>query len=738
MITKKLGDEIFAWNPDAFAGKGYWFVLGKKGGFGRAASKKEMASLGKPKKDTQETKESDILKEKRNDIDKQLKVFEERGYVIPPEQREEFNKKAEPVKKTPKRRTPLSNVTAKNKPLSLDSSDNLKLKFSGSTPEPVKKGDSIADALGKVFTLIKTKNEYNQKNKELQNNFKEEKESEQQKRHDEIISAITGGKPKGTEALKKTKATKERKKEKKPSVLKKIAKKAAKPALMVAGGLMLAKKPTGPAAVEQPVPGARPSEAPTPSEEKVVPAKVEQPKPGKAPAPPPEEKVTPAKVEQPKPGKAPAPPPEEKVTPAKVEQPKPTAEKVGTPKTSDDTKKMIIRHEGAVPYPYRDSKGLWTIGVGHLIGDGKTLPPEYDAWKNNGAVGAKGNNTTPALTQEQMNKLFEEDYKKHEKIAEKGPGFDKANEPAQGAFIDLTYNMGAWWTIFKNAAKSAAVGDFDKTGDELKDSKWYTQVGNRAKEVVGLIKQGKDEESVKSQKLPTPSSSAPTSVASSAPTSPSVPSGTTGSGGGTVTSQDELIKAGYKLKKGDVQADNSPVASKLLSIAKSVQETFPGFAYFSSFNDRFHQQKSPTSQHAKGLAIDFALNKPPTDEEGKQLVDKLKKMGADYVIDEYNHPSGKATGGHMHLQMASLDGGGSAKPFPKETSTASDVSSTPKSSNLAAASTQNKDLKDKQTQTASAPPIIVNNNNTVNHGPTNNTVAKSNPNDNVPVAFMGA
>ena len=391
---------------------------------------------------------------------------------------------------------------------------------------------------------------------------------------------------------------------------------------------------------------------------------------------------------------------------------------------------MIIRHEGAVPYPYRDSKGLWTIGVGHLIGDGKTLPPEYAAWKNNGAVGAKGNNTTPALTQEQMNKLFEEDYKKHEKIAEKGPGFDKANEPAQGAFVDLTYNVGAWWTVFKNAAKSAAVGNFDKTGDELKDSKWYTQVGNRAKEVVGLIKQGKDGEPAKS----TPSSSMPTTVSSSTPTIP----GGTGSGGGTVTSQDELIKSGYKLKKGDVQADNSPVASKLLSIAKSIQETFPGFAYFSSFNDGFHQQKSPTSQHAKGLGIDFVLDKPPTDEEGKQLVDKLKKMGADHAIDEYNHKSGKATGGHMHVQMASLDGGGSAKPFPKETATASDVPPTPKSSNLAAASSQNKDLKDKQSQTASVTPIIVNNNNTVNHGPTNNTVAESNPNDNVPVAFMGA
>ena len=40
MITKKYKDEIFAWDPTAFNGKGYWYVLGTKGGLGRAASRK--------------------------------------------------------------------------------------------------------------------------------------------------------------------------------------------------------------------------------------------------------------------------------------------------------------------------------------------------------------------------------------------------------------------------------------------------------------------------------------------------------------------------------------------------------------------------------------------------------------------------------------------------------------------------------------------------------------------------
>lgn len=48
MVTKKLKSVVFAWDPNAFSGKGYWYVLGSKGGLGRAASKTERLTLGKP------------------------------------------------------------------------------------------------------------------------------------------------------------------------------------------------------------------------------------------------------------------------------------------------------------------------------------------------------------------------------------------------------------------------------------------------------------------------------------------------------------------------------------------------------------------------------------------------------------------------------------------------------------------------------------------------------------------
>lgn len=39
---------------------------------------------------------------------------------------------------------------------------------------------------------------------------------------------------------------------------------------------------------------------------------------------------------------------------------------------------LIKRFEGVRSRAYRDCIGLWTVGVGHLIGDGKSLPESWN------------------------------------------------------------------------------------------------------------------------------------------------------------------------------------------------------------------------------------------------------------------------------------------------------------------------------------------------------------------------
>jgi hypothetical protein len=93
-----------------------------------------------------------------------------------------------------------------------------------------------------------------------------------------------------------------------------------------------------------------------------------------------------------------------------------------------------------------------------------------------------------------------------------------------------------------------------------------------------------------------------------------------------------------------------PANDRLISLARKVQELFPG-GRFNAFNDTTH---SASDVHGKGNAFDFGLpfNIKGDDERGKRIVAQIKDLGFPTVLDEYNHPSLGATGGHIHAQLA--------------------------------------------------------------------------------------
>lgn len=127
-------------------------------------------------------------------------------------------------------------------------------------------------------------------------------------------------------------------------------------------------------------------------------------------------------------------------------------------------------------------------------------------------------------------------------------------------------------------------------------------------------------------------------------------------GGSAATTTGKAQLEGLTIKQGDVQADDKSVDPKIIELAKKVQSELPGFKYFSGFNDKWHNENSPSSQHTKGLAMDFVLAQQPTKEEGQKIVETLKGWGASKVIDEYNAPTSKATAGHIHAQISARDG----------------------------------------------------------------------------------
>ena len=125
-----------------------------------------------------------------------------------------------------------------------------------------------------------------------------------------------------------------------------------------------------------------------------------------------------------------------------------------------------------------------------------------------------------------------------------------------------------------------------------------------------------------------------------------------------IKSQQDLEKMGLKIKQGDVQAKDAGISTKLIDMAKEIQNQVPGFSHFSGFNDKFHQEKSPSSKHTQGLAADFAVTSDPTPQAGKEIADMLRKMGASYVQDEYNNKSAQATAGHFHVEVPTFADGG--------------------------------------------------------------------------------
>jgi lysozyme len=137
---------------------------------------------------------------------------------------------------------------------------------------------------------------------------------------------------------------------------------------------------------------------------------------------------------------------------------------------------LIAGHEGVRTKPYKDSLGKWTIGVGHLIGDGSTLPPEWNR----------------EFSKDEVMKLYQQDFDKHKQAASNIPGFNKLNEKGQAALTDLTFNMGpSWYKKWPHLTAALSAGDVEGAAAQLSSSKWAGQVGRRGPEDISLLRQGK-------------------------------------------------------------------------------------------------------------------------------------------------------------------------------------------------------------------------------------------------------
>jgi lysozyme len=94
-------------------------------------------------------------------------------------------------------------------------------------------------------------------------------------------------------------------------------------------------------------------------------------------------------------------------------------------KVSEACIHMIKHHEGVRNKPYRDPIGLWTVGVGHLIGDGKSLPEEWNR----------------VFTDEEVDDLLKKDLRRFEagvlRLCPMG-----LTQPRFDALVSFSFNVG--------------------------------------------------------------------------------------------------------------------------------------------------------------------------------------------------------------------------------------------------------------------------------------------------------
>ncbi len=143
-------------------------------------------------------------------------------------------------------------------------------------------------------------------------------------------------------------------------------------------------------------------------------------------------------------------------------------------KVSDKCINMIKHHEGFVRKPYQDPIGLWTVGVGHLIGDGKKLPKEWNK----------------EFTDEEVDNILCEDLERFEigiqrltKVSLTQSQFD--------ALVSFSFNVGLGNFQSSTLRSKLNRGDYEGASNEF--PKWRKAGGKILK---GLVRRRADEKAL--------------------------------------------------------------------------------------------------------------------------------------------------------------------------------------------------------------------------------------------------
>lgn len=137
-------------------------------------------------------------------------------------------------------------------------------------------------------------------------------------------------------------------------------------------------------------------------------------------------------------------------------------------------------NEGVKYVSYKDTKGLPTGGIGHLLRQNEIS--QYPV--------------PTTISEAQVNTWFQQDAPSSIAGAQRLLGMDcwsGLSDIRKRACADLCYNMGeGGLSKFKSFLAAMKAGNFNEAGAQLKSSAWFNQVGQRGPRIITMIVQNVD------------------------------------------------------------------------------------------------------------------------------------------------------------------------------------------------------------------------------------------------------
>lgn len=154
----------------------------------------------------------------------------------------------------------------------------------------------------------------------------------------------------------------------------------------------------------------------------------------------------------------------------------------------DRLKEILRRHEGVRNKPYRDTKGILTIGIGWNM-EANPLPQDIAAFLR----------VHGYITNEMIDRLLDISIETAtDNCRDIYKDFDSFSENRRFALIDLMFNMGIGTMLtFRNTNRAINEGRWEDAAKGLRYSKWYSQVDKipdnhreRGDEIIDMIRVG--------------------------------------------------------------------------------------------------------------------------------------------------------------------------------------------------------------------------------------------------------